>query len=129
MLTLVLLALLPSRSQFYRSASLWGERFTTGWLAAILVVLLCSVWLGIFSYRHVEYDRELWWTFTLHGNAPRFLRAEVGAAALLLFFGLGRLLRPSKHEPVLPGPEELERASRIVPELSPHRSISGAAWG
>lgn len=114
LLTLVLLALLPSRPQFYRATSFWEERFTAGWMAAIAIVLLCSAWLGIFTYKHVEFSGDLWWSFTLHGNAPRFLRAEVGAAALLVLFGVARLLRPSRPEPVLPGPHELERAERIV---------------
>lgn len=113
-LGLVLLSLLPCRSQFYRTASLWEERFSPGWLAAILAILASSVWLGLFSYKHVEFTGELWWTFSLHGNAPRFLRAEVGAVVLLLLFGVARLLRPARPVPVPPGPEELERANRIV---------------
>lgn len=127
-LTLVLLALLPSRPQFYRSASFWEERFSMGWAGAIAIILVSSVWLGIFSYKHVEYSRELWWTFTLHGNAPRFLRAEVGAATLLLLFGVARLLRPSRSEPVPPDPEALERANRIVqasPRTEAHLALLG----
>jgi len=127
-LTLVLVALLPSRPQFYRQASLREERFTPGWVAAIAIVLLTSAWLGIFAYKHVDYAGELWWSFTFHGNAPRFLRAEVGAAAFLLLFGIARLLRPSRFKPAFPGPEELERASRIV-EASPRTEANLALLG
>ena len=127
-LTLVLIALLPAGPQFYRQASLREERFTAGWVAAIAIVLLASAWLGIFAYKHVDYTGELWWSFTLHGNAPRFLRAEVGAAAFLLLFGLARLLRPSRPRPALPGPEELARASRIV-EASPRTEANLALLG
>ena len=67
-LSVLLAGLLPSRRQFYRRASLFGERFTPGWLAAIAVVLLCSVWLGFFSYKHVEYSNELWWDFSFSGR-------------------------------------------------------------
>ena len=127
-LTLVLLALLPSRPQFYRTASLWQERFTAGWAGAISIVLLGSIWLGIFSYKHVEYSRKLWWSFTLHGNASRFLRAEVGAAALLVLAAVARLLRPSPPGPLSPGAEDLERAQRIVqesPRTDAHLALSG----
>ena len=58
-------ALLPSRHHFYRKASLIGQRFTSGWMIAIIVVLLCSAWLGIFSYKNITYSDELWWQFAL----------------------------------------------------------------
>jgi lysylphosphatidylglycerol synthetase-like protein (DUF2156 family) len=72
-------ALFPCRRHFYRQASLLGQRFTPGWIIAVTLVLLASVWLGLFSYKHVEYSGELWWRFTFSGDAPRFLRATVGA--------------------------------------------------
>lgn len=127
-LGLVLLSLLPCRSQFYRKATLREESFSLGWLAAILAILVSSVWLGVFSFKHVEFTGELWWTFTLHGNASRFLRAEVGAVALLLLFGIARLLRPARSEPVPPGPDELELANRIVqrsPRTEAHLALLG----
>jgi phosphatidylglycerol lysyltransferase len=114
LLVLLLAALLPCRSLFYRKASLFAEPFTTGWITAILLVLGCSVWLGFFSYHHVPYSSQLWWQFTLKGNAPRFLRAEVGAAVLLLLFALGRLLRPAPSTPVLPDAEALDKADRVI---------------
>ena len=103
-LGVLLAGLLPSRRQFYRRASLFGERFTPGWLAAIVVVLMCSVWLGFFSYKHVEYSHDLWWAFSFggEGDAPRFLRAMVGALGAALFFGIAKLLRPASFEPILP---------------------------
>ena len=42
-----------------------------GWLAAIAVVLLCSIWLGLFSYKHVEYSNALWWDFSFSHRAER----------------------------------------------------------
>jgi phosphatidylglycerol lysyltransferase len=52
-------ALLPSRHHFYRKASLIAQRFTPGWMITIIVVLLCSAWLGIFSYKNITYSDEL----------------------------------------------------------------------
>ena len=57
-LTVMLGALLPCRSYFYRRASLLSERFTPGWIVAIAVVLMGSIWLGLFSHKHVEYANE-----------------------------------------------------------------------
>lgn len=107
-LAVLLAGLLPSRAQFYRHASLFGERFTPGWIIAIIVVLACSIWLGFFSYQHVEYSNALWWEFSFggEGEAPRFLRAMVGALAVVLFFSIAKLLRPAPFEPVAPSAAE-----------------------
>jgi phosphatidylglycerol lysyltransferase len=113
-LSVMLGALVPCGRYFYRRASLWTERFTPGWIAAITLVLSCSVWLGIFSYKHVEYSHDLWWRFALSGDAPRFLRATVGAIAVTLFFFLARLLRPVSPKPGPPGPEDFERIVPII---------------
>ena len=115
-LSIMLWALLPSRRHFYRKTSLIGEAFSGGWIAAIALVLICSVWLGIFSYKHVDYSRDLWWRFAFRADAPRFLRATVGAVGAALFFALARLLRPAPPKTVLPGPEEQAQARAVVEE-------------
>ncbi len=121
-LALMLAVLLPTRRYFHRKASLISERFSTGWVAAIILVLAASVWLGMFSYKHVEYREDLWWRFAFSGNAPRFLRASVGALGVALIFGITRLMRPAPAEPQLPGPLELGNAREIA-----RRSRSAAA--
>jgi phosphatidylglycerol lysyltransferase len=112
-LLVIFFVLLPCRHHFYRKASLISQRFTPGWIAAITLVLLCSLWLGIFSYKHVAYSKELWWSFTLHGNAPRFLRAMVGGIGVALLLGFASLLRPATQK-VFPGKPELETVRAIV---------------
>jgi phosphatidylglycerol lysyltransferase len=106
--------LLPSRRHFYRKASLISQRFTPGWIAAIMLVLLCSVWLGMFSHKNVAYSNELWWQFTLYGDAPRFFRASVGAICVALFLAIASLLRPARLGPALPGKAEMERARAVL---------------
>lgn len=113
-LAVMLGALLPCRGHFYRQASLFSQRFTPGWIVAVTLVLLGSMWLGIFSYKHVEYSGELWWRFTFSDDAPRFLRATVGAIAVALSFALARLLRPALPAPALPSRADLEKARTIV---------------
>lgn len=129
-LTVLLAGLLPSRREFYRRASLLSESFTPGWVATILVVLVCAAWLGIFSYRHVEYSRALWWDFSFgdEGGAPRSLRALVGALGVVLFFGIAKLLRPARFEPGRPGPDELRQAQAIAaafPRSYAHLALLG----
>jgi phosphatidylglycerol lysyltransferase len=113
-LLLILVAIWPTRPYFYRKASLLSQPFNAGWIAAILIVLGSSVWLGFYSYRHVEYADSLWWRFAFSGNASRFLRATVGAGVVGLFFAAARLLRPAPPQPKEPGRPELEKVYAIV---------------
>ncbi len=113
-LSVMLGALLPCRRYFYRKASLFGQHFTLAWVTAIVLVLLGSVWLGLFSYKHMEYSGELWWRFALSGDASRFLRATVGAFSLALLFSISKLLAPASPEPVIPSLADLEKAAVII---------------
>ncbi len=98
-LGIMLAALLPCRSEFYRKASLTAQRFSPGWVMLIVIVLLSSVWLGLFAYKHVDYSHDLWWRFTFRGDAPRFLRGTAGAVALILLYAVARLLVPARPQP------------------------------
>ncbi|MBZ5590246.1 MAG: bifunctional lysylphosphatidylglycerol flippase/synthetase MprF [Acidobacteriia bacterium] len=114
-LAVMLAALLPCRSHFYRKASLTRDWLSPTWIMAIALVLLASVWLGIFSYKHVEYSDQLWWHFAFHGgDAPRFLRATVGALGVAMVFAVARLLRPASPELATATAADLERVRTIA---------------
>ncbi len=113
-LTIMFAVLLPCHGEFYRKISLFRQRFTLPWVVAIIIVLLCSVWLGLFSHKHIEYSNELWWKFAFTGDAPRFLRATVGATVLALTFGLITLLRTSAPSSQIPVENALKNAEAIV---------------
>lgn len=127
-LSLMLAALLPCRRFFYRKASLTGEPFSRGWILAIILVLAAAVWMILFSYKHVEFSNELWWQFTLHGDAPRSLRATVGAIGAAFMFALVQLLRPAPVEPDAPDVVELADVREIV-STSPESSSCLALLG
>ena len=110
----MLVALLPCRWCFYRKAKLTSETFTPGWIAAIGLVVIMSVWLGVFSHKHVEYTSDLWWRFALQAQAPRALRALVGGIVMLLAFSISRLLHPAAPEPAEPQAADLERARPVI---------------
>jgi phosphatidylglycerol lysyltransferase len=114
LLTGVLAALVPAHRHFYRRAALGAQPLEAGWVAAIVAVLGASVWLGLFAHRHVEYASELWWRFELDGDAPRFLRATVGAVAVVLLGGLRRLLRHAPGRTEAPTTSDLDRAAAVV---------------
>ncbi len=127
-LLVMMVAIVPCHKYFYRKGSLIRDRFRLGWIAAILLVLICAVWLGLFSYKHVEYSNDLWWQFTFHGDAPRFLRAMVGAGVVVLLFFAGRMLEPSRPGLRTGSGADLERALPIV-NASPRSSSNLALLG
>ena len=113
-LLVMLGALLPCRRHFYRKASLFSQRFDSAWIILIVTVLICSVWLGMFSYKHVEYSGDLWWHFTFSGNAPRFLRTMVGSIGVVLFFGLAKLLSSGSPKVSSTRKKDLDKVISIV---------------
>jgi phosphatidylglycerol lysyltransferase len=113
-LAIVLMALVPARSHFYRKSALAEESLDFGWVLAILVVVGASIWLGFFAHKHVQYRDDLWWRFALHASAPRFMRATVGVVGLLLVLAVMRLLRHAPARIHLPEEHELERAADAV---------------
>lgn len=110
----LLVLFLPSRAEFDRKSALFEVPFSPAWLTAIGAVVLASVFLGLFAFRHVEYTHDLWWRFEFEQDAPRFLRATVGVVIAMLFVGLRQLLRPPPPEVALPDPAEVEEAARIA---------------
>jgi phosphatidylglycerol lysyltransferase len=119
LLTLLLVLLAPCRDRFYRKAALFSERFTLGWIVSIAIVLLTTVWLGLLAYKHVNYREELWWRFTLHGDAPRYLRATLGVLVVASCFAVARLMRPGAPPPEPPTSRQLDHVAAIV-QQSPH---------
>ncbi len=113
-LTVILIALVTSRREFYRKASLLNEPFSPQWVSAIAVALLSAAALSLFSYKHIDYSAELWWQFALHANAPRSLRAMVGALIVVLGFAIRRLLRPVAVQPVKPTMVDLDAVAQIA---------------
>src|SRR5205807_742303 len=114
LLALVLGVLMLGRRAFYRPTAILAERFTPVWVVSILGVIAMAVWIGIVSHRQVGYSDQLWWTFALHGNAPRMLRASLAVIVLGSAYILLNMLRPARPEPAVAGPEELARARALI---------------
>jgi phosphatidylglycerol lysyltransferase len=115
-LTAVLGLVLPARARFYRRAALLSGRWSPGWIVAVALAVGATTWLGLFSYRQVAYRHDLWWQFTLNGDAPRWMRASVGVAVLVAGAALAHLLGPAPVAAQRPSAEDLERAGRLAYE-------------
>jgi phosphatidylglycerol lysyltransferase len=110
----ILLLLWRARPAFDRRAALFDTRFSPGWIMAVAAAVGASVWLGLFSFKHVEYSNQLWWQFELHGEASRMLRATVGASVTVLLFAFARLIGYAPHEPSAPTDSDLDAASAVI---------------
>ncbi len=113
-LAIMLGLLLPNRAQFYRRASLLADPLSRGWLVSIVIVLCGSLWLYAFSFKHIEYSHELWWRFALSAEAPRAMRATVGAICLAVAFSAAYLLKPVRPQLSLADDSAIEQARAVV---------------
>jgi phosphatidylglycerol lysyltransferase len=110
----ILLVLWRARPAFDRRAALFETRFSPGWITAVAAALAASACLGLFAFKHVEYSSELWWQFSLHGEASRMLRALVGAGVTVLLFAVARLIGYAPHEAERPTAADLDAAAAVV---------------
>jgi len=117
-LAVMLAALLPTRRFFYRKSSLLRPNLSAGWVFAILFVLGFTVWLTLFSYKHVEYSRDLWWQFAADAHAPRSLRALIAAGAVMFALALAQLFRPLRERPAVEPLQDRERVRNILRHAS-----------
>ncbi len=118
----VLAVLIPSRSAFHRRAALLAEPLEPEWIIAIVAAIGASIAFGLFAYRHVEYDNDLWWRFTRHGDAPRFLRATTAVLGSTVILAFWRLMRHAPGEPEMPDATTLVRAATVVAHASDTRA-------
>jgi phosphatidylglycerol lysyltransferase len=113
-----------TRTAFYRRTAFTVRSFSNGWIAAVAVAILLSLWVGTFAYKHVDYQSDLWWQFAWKGDASRFLRASFGAAVMLIATVLIWLFRPAAQretnvEPQLPDlPEAFAHCDRTEAMLA-----------
>ena len=114
LLTALLFFLRRARPAFDRRATLFETRFSAPWIASVTAVLIASVWLGFFTFKHVEYSNQLWWQFELSAEAPRFLRASIGAAIVMFLVAVAKLFGPAAHEIDPPTEADLGDASRAI---------------
>lgn len=124
-LAITLMILLPCRRAFDRQTQLLALTPSPGWLVASVTAVATCLWLGFFAYRHVDYAHELWWSFILDENAPRFLRASVGVALVLAIAAVRLILSPAPALLSLPKADELARAEQIIQSAS---GANSSAW-
>lgn len=124
-LTITLVALLPCRRAFNRKARLFTLTPTPSWLLTSAAAVTACLWLGFFAYQRVEYANDLWWSFVIHGDAPRFLRASVGVVIVFLIVSLRSLLRPAPASILSSEDTDLAQIENIIQNAD---EASSSAW-
>lgn len=114
LLSVMLITFLPTRKHFYRRSALLEASLAPQWYLLAVPILVITVWLGFFSYKHVEYSNELWWEFSFHGSAARFLRSLVAGGMAISALFVYRLLTRISFTLELPSADELARAGALA---------------
>jgi phosphatidylglycerol lysyltransferase len=127
-LALMLATFIPSRKYFYRRSSLIEERFSAPWIAAILLVTLGSIALGLVSYANLHISTATFFHFARHAQAARFLRASAGVLATLVIFAVLRLMRTARKPAPRPTHADIRDAHAIVANY-PHAAAQLAFLG
>ncbi len=87
-----------TRRAFYRHTAFTANFLSPSWLIAVATALALSLWIGLFAFKHVAYQSDLWWEFAWKGDSSRFLRASFGTAVALVAALLVLLFRPVTSE-------------------------------
>lgn len=98
LLSFVFITLLACRNHFHRKVSLTKDRFKLSWASTVVAIVICTTWIGLFAYQHIDYSKQLWLDFSYSGNASRFLRASIGVALFLILFAFSKW--KSNHGPL-----------------------------
>lgn len=103
-----------TRDEFRRQGSWLHQRFSAQWIVTILIALVGTAWVGFASYRHIPYSNELWWQFSLDGDAPRMLRAMLLVSIVAIVLAGTKLMRPATPRVEAAGPDDFEPVRRIL---------------
>lgn len=109
----VLILLRIARDEFPRPGSPLDHGLPVEWFSTLNVILLVALWIGLFSYKEVPYSPDLFWTFALDGDYPRFLRAMAVAVAVPVAATVVHLRRPPAP-PAAEGTVDVARVRRII---------------
>lgn len=80
------------RPAFYRADGASVFRLNRTWIISIFALMAAVFWIGLFAHSHVPYRTALWWEFTWHGDASRFLRASLAGAVVLAVIAFNSLM-------------------------------------
>jgi phosphatidylglycerol lysyltransferase len=112
----VMLGVAPCRAFFYRRSSLLSQPLPTGFVAALVAVLISTWWVGLLVYGDAALAPTVVFQGAWDADAARFARFMIAAAVTVVVLILGHALYPAP-----PGGELLDDANTPrVRELAFH---------
>ena len=101
---------------------MFDQPFTWGWFAAVAGIIAAAFGILFLAFHDLRNDPHgLWWQFEFDAQAPRALRALLGASVLAVGFGLRQLLRAPIGLAPKPPLAELARARSIIDDAGAQR--------
>lgn len=82
----ILILLVPSKDRFYRKSSILKDRLSIKWVLFTLLVILLSIFFGFYSFKTVEYKKEVWWHLVLNRHYTIFLRNSFISLSIFCVF-------------------------------------------
>ncbi len=126
-LAAILALLLAFHKAFYRKGALFSEAPSKAMIALIALFVFGSIWLGFVAYTDVGYRNQLWWNFTWHDDASRFLRAAMAmvvvGAAIIFYFIINT--RPARKGFDNIPYDELKTILAAAPRADSHLALLG----
>ncbi len=113
-LLLVLMALIPTHTFFYRKQASLRNLLSLYWLCCLLIITACIFYFLHWEQQGENYSHYMWWKFELLNDVPRTIRAMLGVAITLSVLVLFRLI----YSPATPVDErsriDLKAVDRVV---------------
>jgi phosphatidylglycerol lysyltransferase len=110
-----ILVMLPLHAGFPRQARLSRMEVTPGWLVSAAAVLIGAGLLGWWSFANADYGDQPVWRVMADQDMTRAIRSSVGAAVVLLGFGLWRMFAtPATPRVVGDGDPDFEKVRAIL---------------
>jgi phosphatidylglycerol lysyltransferase len=110
----MLLLMLPTRAHFYRESTLIDSAFSNTWFVFVILIVASTIWIGFFSFKHIEYENTLWWQFAFNNDASRFLRSSMIMISIMTAFILLKLLKSPKAKHVAIPKQQLDLILPLV---------------
>jgi phosphatidylglycerol lysyltransferase len=128
LLSCFLALLLATRPRFDRPTSLFDQPFTAGWSAAVGAILAAAFGLLWLAFHNAPSRSDGLLAFAFDAQAPRALRAVLGACVSAAGFALWQLLRAPSGRLGAPDPATLGRALAVI-EAQPRSEALMALMG
>jgi phosphatidylglycerol lysyltransferase len=110
----ILLLLIPSKDRFYRKSSILKDKLSLKWVFFTLFVIFLSIFFGFYSFRTVEYKKEVWWHLALNKHYSIFLRNSFISLSIFCIFLVFNFFNTVLSVEKIPSSKVLNEIKKII---------------